>query len=142
MAVSGEVGLGRGGRHRHGIVEIREVANGEFLPCGEDLLRTLRLSRVGFPTHLRYVACLQRRAEENGGDLSDQAKRELRQGWYLGSDRFRDRLVNQIDAIKGKAIRKGSVSGAVVKAHKEADAERLIVQLGRKSATKWSEKAW
>jgi REP element-mobilizing transposase RayT len=77
-----------------------------------------------------YVAYLQRRAEENDGDLSDEAMRELRKGWYLGSDRFRDRLVNQIDAIKGKVIQKGSVSGAVVKAHKEADAERLIVQLG------------
>ena len=61
---------------------------------------------------------------------ADEAMRELRKGWYLGSDRFRDRLVNQIDAIKGKVIQKGSVSGAVVKAHKEADAERLIGQVG------------
>lgn len=56
--------------------------------------------------------------------------RELRKGWYMGSDSFRNRLVNQIDALKGKVIQKGSVSGAVVKAHKEADAGRLIGQLG------------
>jgi hypothetical protein len=66
----------------------------------------------------------------NGGDLSDEAIRELRKGWYLGRDRFCDRLENQIDAMKGKVIQKSSVSGTVVKAHKEFDAERLIVQLG------------
>jgi hypothetical protein len=73
-----------------------------------------------------YVSYLQRRAEENGGDLSDEAMRELRKGWYLGSDTFADRLVNQINPMTSKLIKKGSVSGAVVKAHKEADAERLI----------------
>jgi len=77
-----------------------------------------------------YVAYLQRRAEENGGDLSDEAMRELRIGWYLGSDGFRDQLVNQINAVAGKMIKKGSVSGPVVKAHKEADAEHVITMLG------------
>jgi len=77
-----------------------------------------------------YVSYLQRRAEENGGDLSDEAMRELRKGWYLGSDTFADRLVNQINPMTSKLIKKGSVSGAVVKAHKEADAERLIVMIG------------
>jgi REP element-mobilizing transposase RayT len=77
-----------------------------------------------------YVAYLQRRAEENGGDLSDEAMRELRKGWYLGSDGFRDQLVNQINDVSGKLIKKGSVSGPVAKAHKEADAEHVIQLLG------------
>jgi hypothetical protein len=73
---------------------------------------------------------LQRRVEENGGDLSDEAMRELRKGWYLGSDGFRDQLVNQINAVAKKIIKKGSVSGPVVKAHKESDAEHVITMLG------------
>ena len=77
-----------------------------------------------------YVAYLQRRAEENGGKLSHEVMRELRKGWYLGSDVFRDQLVNQINAVAGKMIKKGSVSGPVVKAHKEADAEHFITMLG------------
>ena len=77
-----------------------------------------------------YVTYLQRRAEENGGDLSDEAMCELRKGWYLGSDGFRDQLVNQINKVVGKMIKKGSVSGPVVKAHKESDAEHVIELLG------------
>jgi len=76
------------------------------------------------------VAYLQRRAEENDGDLGDEAMRELRKGWYLESDGFRDQLVNQINVVAGKMIKKGSVSGPVVKAHKEADAEHVIQLLG------------
>ena len=89
-----------------------------------------------FHLHLRhrrrkaYVAYLQRRVEENGGDLSDEAMRKLRKDWYLVSDGFRDQLVNQINAVAGKMIKKGSVSGPVVKAHKEADAEHVIQLLG------------
>jgi len=76
------------------------------------------------------VAYFQRRAEENDGDLGDEAMRELRKGWYLESDGFRDQLVNQINVVAGKMIKKGSVSGPVVKAHKEADAEHVIQLLG------------
>lgn len=79
-----------------------------------------------------YVAYLQRRAEENGGDLSDEAMRELRRGWYLGSDRFRDKLMNLLDEATHQIIKKGSVAGAVVKAHKESDAERLITRISEK----------
>jgi len=77
-----------------------------------------------------YVAYLQRRTEENGGDLSEEAMRELRRGWYLGTDGFRDRLVNLVDEATSRVIKKGSVTGPVVKAHKEADAERLIERVG------------
>jgi putative transposase len=77
-----------------------------------------------------YVAYLQRRAEENGGDLIEESMRELRRGWYLGTDSFRDQLMNQIEAAAKKLMKKGSVSGPVVKAHKEADAEELIIKMG------------
>ena len=38
--------------------------------------------------------------------------------------------MNQINVVAGKMIKKGSVSGPVVKAHKEADAEHVIQLLG------------
>lgn len=40
-AVEGLVGFGEGGRHGHGIIEIRKGAGGEFLARGEDFFRAL-----------------------------------------------------------------------------------------------------
>jgi hypothetical protein len=56
----------------------------------------LLMERVleAFHLHLRHrrrkacVAYLQRRAEENGGDLGDEAMRELRKGHEMGTDKL------------------------------------------------------
>ena len=76
-----------------------------------------------------YIAYLERRALEDKGNLSDEAMRELRRGWYLGTDSFRDTLVNLVDEGKKSVMKKGSVTGELVKARKRSDAEELIVRL-------------
>jgi putative transposase len=40
-----------------------------------------------------YVAHLEKRASENGGNLSEAAMASLRGGWYLGDVTFRDQLL-------------------------------------------------
>ena len=73
-----------------------------------------------------YVEYLERRASEDGGNLSEAAMSALRRGWYLGDGNFRDRLLSLVE--KGsKALRKsGSHQGAATREHGEAEAQRLI----------------
>jgi REP element-mobilizing transposase RayT len=57
-----------------------------------------------------YVNDLEKRAEEQGGELPPEAMAALRRGWYLGDESFRDRLLGMLG--KGSAVlkKKGSHS--------------------------------
>lgn len=76
-----------------------------------------------------YVAYLELRAKEHGGKLNEDSMKELRRGWYLGTDSFRDQLINMVDAGKQHLMKAGSVTGEIVKAHRQGDAEELIDKL-------------
>ena len=53
---------------------------------------------------------------------------ELRRGWYLGDDDFRDRVVGAIFGSLRALRKRGSVAGPAGRAHDEAEVERLSVQ--------------
>jgi hypothetical protein len=78
-----------------------------------------------------YVNYLEKRAAEQGGELSPEAMAALRRGWYLGDESFRDRLLGMLG--KGSAIlkKKCSHSPATLRSHDEAEAES-IVQRGKR----------
>jgi REP element-mobilizing transposase RayT len=55
----------------------------------------------------------------------DAAWAEIRQGWYLGSEDFRKKLMEKMDdGLTGK--RNDSFSGDAIREHNEAEAERLL----------------
>ena len=74
-----------------------------------------------------YVAYLEQRAKENGGNLSDAAMAALRRGWYLGDESFRDQLLGLLKLGSRQLKKKGSHAAAPVKSHGEGEAERMVV---------------
>lgn len=73
-----------------------------------------------------YVEYLERRASEDGGNLSEAAMSALRRGWYLGDGTFRDRLLSLVEKGSKALRRTGSHQGTAIREHGEAEAERLI----------------
>jgi putative transposase len=56
----------------------------------------------------------------------DPAWKQIRRGWFLGDDRFRQELMDRMDqALAGK--QRASFSGAAVRSHDEQAAERLVL---------------
>lgn len=50
---------------------------------------------------------------------------QIRQGWYLGGDAFRDNLLDKLDAIRSERKR-SSFSGPEIRTHNEREAQRLL----------------
>jgi putative transposase len=73
-----------------------------------------------------YVEYLEKRAAEDGGNLSAEAMAALRRGWYLGDDTFRDRLLALVEKGSKRLLRKGSHSPGPVRLHGEVEAERIV----------------
>jgi hypothetical protein len=76
--------------------------------------------------HRAYVRYLEERAKDRKGVLSDASLTELRRGWCLGDASFQDRILDALSDVISKARPKGSVAGSVVRAHDEAEAERMV----------------
>ncbi len=62
---------------------------------------------------------------ENGRQDLEKEWKEIRRGWYLGSEEFRDRILEQVDGVMRYGRRK-SFSGEEVVAHDTAAAEKLV----------------
>jgi hypothetical protein len=75
---------------------------------------------------LAYVEYLEKRATEKKGKLSAEAMKALKRGWYLGDESFKNKLLDLVK--KSTVAKKGSISGAPVKAFAESEAETLIVK--------------
>ena len=73
-----------------------------------------------------YGGYLEARAREPKAAVSDASLAELRSGWYLGEKSFGEKV---LAALSGEALvekkMKASVGGEAVKAHDEAEAERI-----------------
>ena len=50
----------------------------------------------------------------------------MRRGWYLGTDDFRDRILDAVADVLRAKRRKGSITGMAARAHDKAEAERLV----------------
>ena len=77
-----------------------------------------------------YVSWLEARAENEGGKIDAKAMEAIRGGWYLGEEGFKDKLLGLIDKAGARIRKRGSVAGAVVRAHGKSKAERIIQMIG------------
>jgi len=68
-----------------------------------------------------YVAWLEARAAE-GGDVGEQAMKELRRGWYLGEPTFADKLRALVEPRRDRGT---EGRDPTAKAHDESEAEDL-----------------
>ena len=75
-----------------------------------------------------YVDFLEKRAEDNGGNLSEASMAALRGGWYLGDETLRDQLLGLVKKGSKLLSKKGSHATAPVKCHGEGEAERMVVR--------------
>jgi hypothetical protein len=89
----------------------------------ERVLRAFELARDGRGRRA-YVAWLEARAAE-GGKVTPEATQALKQGWHLGPESFRDRLLALVDEAR-KTRLKGSQAGEPLREHGVAEAERLL----------------
>ena len=89
------------------------------------VLRAFELARDGRGRRA-YVAWLEARAAE-GGKITPEATKALKQGWHLGPESFRDRLLGLLDGAK-KIRLKGSQAGGPLREHGAAEAERLLLK--------------
>lgn len=89
------------------------------------MLKDFELARYGRGRRA-YVAWLESRVAK-GGMITPEATKALKQGWCLGPEGFRDRLLGLLDDAK-EIRRKGSQAGETRCEHGVADAERLLRQ--------------
>ena len=73
-----------------------------------------------------YARYLEARACDREAVLNDESLSALRAGWYLGDGVFKDRLLREMAGELRPKRRRGSVAGEAVRAHDEAEAERLV----------------
>jgi REP element-mobilizing transposase RayT len=97
----------------------------------ERVLRSFELAEDGRGRRA-YVAWLEARSANEGGEIDEVAQAALRRGWYLGEATFRDRLLALVDKAKGVKPRQRRKADGLEKDHGEVDAERLIGLFGPK----------
>lgn len=90
----------------------------------ERVLRAFELARDGRGRRA-YVAWLEARAAE-GGQITAEATKALKQGWSLGPETFRDKLLGLLDGSRTIRL-KGSQAGEPLREHGTGEAERLLL---------------
>jgi REP element-mobilizing transposase RayT len=126
-ARAGLAGGNRGTLASYRWSSVASYAGGKTPPwlVHERVLRAFELARDGRGRRA-YVAWLEARAAE-GGKITPEATKALKQGWHLGPESFRDRLLGLLDGTK-KIRLKGSQTGGPLREHGAAEAERLLLK--------------
>ncbi len=75
-----------------------------------------------------YLEYLEKRAANDGGNLSEASMAALRRGWYLGDEAFRDRLLDLVKKGSKILVKKGSHAAAPIRHHGELEAEKIMVK--------------
>ena len=91
------------------------------------VLRAFELARDGRGRRA-YVAWLEARASDPAGAIGKEATAALKRGWYLGEEKFRDRLLGLLDRAKGVKLRRTRGRDGVLRDYGERDAEHLVVK--------------
>jgi hypothetical protein len=78
-----------------------------------------------------YLNDLEKRAAEQGGELSPEAMAELRRNCYPGDEKFRDWLLGMMKESSGVLKKTGSHFPDTLRSHGEVEAKR-IVRLGKR----------
>jgi hypothetical protein len=97
--------------------------------CRKRVFDHLSIPDEGQGGRRRYAAYLSRRTrEEQSNDPSEEGKKEwrrIRRGWFVGSEAFRDRLMDRADEIVRRRNR-DSYAGDGLETHDERAAERRL----------------
>lgn len=88
----------------------------------ERVLRAFELAQDGRGRRA-YIDWLEARAADHAGTIGEAAMRALRRGWYLGDERFKDRLLELVEKPP-----RSKRAGAGSRDHGEAEAIRMIRQ--------------
>lgn len=72
-----------------------------------------------------YAERMRERAVEEALPERERANEALRRGWCLGGSSFRERMLQQLEAVRERVTR-GRVDGAVRRSHDQDEAERLL----------------
>ncbi|CAN5744411.1 hypothetical protein BH20VER1_BH20VER1_21030 [soil metagenome] len=91
----------------------------------ERVFGALELPDEGAGSRRRYRAWMARRTREVLDVEETEQWRKLQRGWYLGSESFRDRLMDQAAGIVA-GRRRASYRGAGLRVHDEREAERVL----------------
>ncbi|WP_411825618.1 transposase [Luteolibacter sp. AS25] len=86
------------------------------------LLEAFQLAKDG-RGRKAYVEWLEKRAEEDGEGIPDEAMKALRRGWYLGEPSFVDKLTQLVKPEKKKIG-----MDPVGRMHDELEAERILME--------------
>ncbi len=93
----------------------------------ERVLRAFELDE-GRRGRRSYTAYLEERAKDREGVLTDESLKELRRGWFLGGEGFRDRLLDAMPSGAKRRRRKGNIAGPAARDHDESEAEDFVLQ--------------
>lgn len=88
------------------------------------VLRSHGLGKEANETLKTYPGILQRRMrfeEDSNAGRRGEFEKEVKRGWYLGDETFRERLVRLLDAENGEDLLRGDQR----RAHGETEAERI-----------------
>lgn len=89
-----------------------------------------------------YVYHLEASAQQSKGQVSTDAMRALREGWYLGEDRFRNHLMNLMDESTAQTTKIGNVSGSAVNERNESEAEKIVHFMSAELGLEDDGRAW
>jgi len=73
-----------------------------------------------------YISWVESRAANEGGKIDAKAMAAIRSGWYLGEEGFKEKLLGLIDKAGARVMKRGSITGAAIRARGESEAERII----------------
>jgi REP element-mobilizing transposase RayT len=95
----------------------------------ERVFNSADLPDEGTGSRRRYRAWMVRRTDEvldlEGAEEQAREWRKLQRGWYLGSESFRDRLMDRVDGIVA-GRKRNSYHGESLRTHDEREAAKLL----------------
>jgi putative transposase len=91
----------------------------------ERVLRSFELAQDGRGRRA-YVAWLEARANNAGGEIDEAAMQAIRRGWYLGKATFKDRLMKLMEKAGETSGGTRKRTGEALREYGEAGAERIV----------------
>ena len=105
-------------------------ANGPSWLVTDRILRAFQLANDGRGRRA-YVARLEDRAANEGGNIDPEAMDAIRRGWYLGKNSFKDKLLKILEKSMVGTGGGSRLAGGVKRDHGEKEAKRILREGGR-----------
>jgi hypothetical protein len=91
----------------------------------ERVLRSFKLAQDGRGRRA-YVAWLEARASNAGGEIDEDATAAIRRGWYLGKGTFKDRLLKLLEKTGKTSGSTRNRTGGALREQGEVEAGRIV----------------